>query len=292
MRAMMASFALASVLLGAAAALGFDVTDCAQTVPPGAVGVLQSDLDCAAAPGICFLFASAQPTTDVACTSDADCGGGLDGTGLCNRGAVFLGKGAAIDLNGHALSGAGVVCADRGRCAVDGPGEIATAHGIGIYARGPLRARHVVVHDGSFMGILSLRGNVKLEDVISRDNLSFGVDALAGNVTVRNVAATGNSANGGVTASLAVKGIGLVVNGNLGEGVSARSVAVRDLEANGNGGAGVFAGRISLRDSTLAGNGTRGGGYDIHLANLVPHPTIRLVATTCGKSNAGVCTGD
>jgi len=72
-------------------AIAFGVTTCGQTVPPGEVGVLQTDL--------------------------AGCDDG-----------VFLANRAVLEMAGHAISAShlGVQCIDE-RCAVHGPGDISGA---------------------------------------------------------------------------------------------------------------------------------------------------------------------
>jgi len=188
-------------------AIAFDVTTCGQTVPPGEVGVLQTDL--------------------------AGCDDG-----------VFLANRAVLEMAGHAISAShlGVQCIDE-RCAVHGPGDISGAVvGIwGFYPTGRVDVSDVDIHDTPYAGIENARRGTLANVTVRR--AGFGaidpeysagiyVDRLKGtNVT------TADNAGYGVLGGTTVKVTVLTATGNGNAGLAAQNHSVvRDSIITGNDG--------------------------------------------------------
>jgi len=162
-----------------------DVTTCGQSVGDAATGVLQVDLDCTGAVGVCL-----QPGAndqDVSCTSDAVCNVVRD---PCANAAVLLGAGAVLQLNGHTITGAGIVCSAAGTCTVVGPGSIVSAP-VGILARKKVVASGLTI-DGGVIGIVSRRGGAILTNLSLTDNSEDGMWSWKGTIRATGVTATGN----------------------------------------------------------------------------------------------------
>ena len=294
MRPVLIATLVAAFVSGRQSAWGMEVTACGQTVPEHETGTLQADLDCTGSPGICFYYIVEQPEQDVPCTSDADCQD-LPPGGRCSHVGVSLQRGATLDLNGHTLTGAGVLCQNQARCAITGGGEIVGAQGFGIYGRENLTVSDVVVRDGDYIGIMALRGKMLLKNVQANHNYAFGINNVDGKIVVENVTANDNLFNNGVNSSFGtVRGVGLTTTGNNSVGVTAKRIVLRGLRAVGNTEYGVITGRIRLIDSTLIDNGAGSPDpLDIYLTDTgYRHPTIKLFRTICGYSNAGVCDND
>src|SRR5262245_10598616 len=113
---------LVSVFALARSAAAVDITTCGQSVGDADTAILQADLDCPGQPVGCLHPGGND--VEVACTSDDICNAVLD---PCANGAVLLGAGAVLQLNGHTITGAGVLCSAAGTCTVTGPGSIVSA---------------------------------------------------------------------------------------------------------------------------------------------------------------------
>ena len=274
----------------AVSAAAVDVTTCGQSVADLDVGVLQVDLDCTGQPGIC-----AQPggnDQDVACSTAGDCYLVRD---TCARTAVSLGAGAILQLNGHSITGAGVLCSAEGSCTVTGPGSILSAP-VGIFARTKVRASGLTV-DGGVFGIVARRGGAILTDVNLTDNTGDGIWSWQGTIRASGVVATGNGDNGLYAKLKPIIARGVVASNNGTHGIAGTPVRGSDVTAQGNVGSGVVSETgLSIRDSTLTGNGVSYGGLDVVSAR---RPRVRN--TVCDHSkdigpaenpNWGVCTLD
>jgi hypothetical protein len=256
----------AALVAGARIAAGFDVTGCDTTVPPGEVGVLQSDLDCS---------------------------GALVG--------VVLSEGAALEMQGHAISGdpagnAAVVCNGR-RCSVTGPGAISgPVVGIALTrGRQRLTVSDLDIHDceSGILDSLSPR-----RSAVRASNLSVTGCTLAG-LYVGKLRGSGISASGNGGPGLAVDKLraeNVVASSNGASGIFGGKARLTGLVANDNGDAGIRVSKAALRDATLTGNQGYGLGFDV-LAARRP----RAVNVTCGKSGVigglgtdtwGICAGD
>lgn len=251
-----------ALLVGAAprSAGAYDLATCGP-VPDGQIGVL---------------------TADVLCTPEE---------------AIQLGRGSTLQMNGHSVSaetptaGVGVLC-ERGKCAVEGPGEIFGFRDIGIVALSSSRldVRNVVLHDNK-LGVLGDR--VRLTDVELSNGGGCGV--IANRLDAVRVTGSGN-AEDGMTAN-ACRLTDVVTSGNARSGVTCRRVKAVRFTATGNGRFGVYAtrpGAVKLTDSTLTGNA---------IADLATEHVPRLKGSTCDASRRldqnggdvgtwGVCTAD
>jgi hypothetical protein len=282
--------ALASVLALAGSAAAVDVTACGQSVPDFDTGVLQADLDCSGEPGVCIHLLG--DDTEMSCTSDTDCPQSFN---ACARAAVQLGAGASLQLNGHSLTGAGVLCSDSGTCTVTGPGSIVSAP-VGILARKKVIASGLTATGGKY-GIISRRGGAILTDVVLTNNTEDGIWSWRGTIRATGVVATGNG-DSGLYATLKpviARDSTSSNNGNHGiDGYPPRAVGVT-VEGNGGGGL-VSAKGLSVVGSTVTGNGIAYGGLDVWSARRP-----RVIDTVCdhsrnsgpdGGGSWGVCASD
>jgi hypothetical protein len=256
----------AGVVAAARIASGFDVTACDTTVPPGEIGVLQSDLSCSGA----FV-------------------------------GVVLSEGAALEMQGHGISGepsgnAAVVCNGR-RCRVTGPGSI-SGHVVGIgltRGRQRLTVSDLDIHDCT-TGILDTlsprRGVVRAANLTLTGCTAAGLDV--GKLIGSGIDASGNGGPGLATDRLRAENV--VASDNGASGIFGGKARVQGLVANDNGDAGIRVLKAALRDATLTGNNGYGMGFDV-LASR--HP--RAVNVTCGKSGVlgglatdtwGICADD
>jgi hypothetical protein len=287
MRALAVVSVLSLALAGSA--LAVDITTCGQSVADMDVGVLQADLDCTGQPGIC-----AQPggnDEDVTCSTAAACYLVRD---TCAHTAVSLGAGAILQLNGHNITGAGVLCSADGTCTVTGPGSILSAP-VGILARKKVRASGLTIDGGGF-GIVSRLGGAILTDVNLTDNTEDGIWSWQGTIRASGVVATGNGDNGLYAKLKPIIARGVVASNNANHGIAGTPVRGSDVTAQGNVGMGVVSERgLSIRDSTLTGNGVSYGGLD-----LVSARRPRVQNTVCDHSKNiggdggswGVCAAD
>lgn len=184
--------------------------------------------------------------------ADLDCGG----PGV--RGVVM--GGGTLELNGFTIRGAGrgvgIECVTqdgtpRPTCTVRGPGLV-TGFEIGINGAGCTVSAAGLTIRGNESGIaLPLAGDLEATDLVVTEN-GVGIWAQG------------------------VRGSGLVVSGNTGDGVNAnRRLRVRSLTAIGNGAAGVRARQGRLVDSRVVGS----GGFDVLASGR-----LRLVRTACENS--------
>lgn len=278
-----------SVALAVSAA-AVDITTCGQSVADMDVGVLQADLDCTGQPGICVH--PGVDDADVTCTASVDCYSAID---TCAHTAVGLGADAVLQLNGHSITGAGVLCSAAGTCTVTGPGSILAAP-VGILARKKVRASGLTIDGGGF-GIVSRLGGAILTDVNLTDNGEDGIWSWKGTIRAVNVVATGNGDNGVYATRKPVIARGVTASNNGTHGVAGSPVRGSDVTAQGNVGMGVVSDKgMSLSDSTLTGNGLGYGGLD-----LVSTRRPRVRNTVCDHSknigpddnlNWGVCADD
>lgn len=147
------------ILAGTTPAAALDVTGCPFVVPPGEVGVVQNDIDCA---------------------EGAPDEGFLDG-----RYGIMLERGARLDLNGHTVTllsapplEAPIAC--RSVCEVHGPGtvETSTGEGVGISVRGNRRAK---IRDLEVLGFSSgivASGRAEVTNVL----VDAAISGIAGRV--------------------------------------------------------------------------------------------------------------
>jgi hypothetical protein len=149
--------ALASTLLWLSiSALGTaaadDITTCPATVSPGATGVLQADLDC---------------------------------TTATDTGYVVLGRGATLDLNGHALTfhpGDPALSLVRceSNCAVTGPGTLTSTApdyaSISVASDSTVKVDGVTI-EGMYVGILANGGKAIVSNT-SISALQWGIAAV------------------------------------------------------------------------------------------------------------------
>jgi len=278
------SFALA------VSAAAVDITTCGQSVADLEVGVLQSDLDCTGQPGICVH--PGVDDADVACNTPADCYAAID---VCAHTAVSLGAGAILQLNGHTITGAGVLCSALGTCTVTGPGSILSAP-VGILARKKVVASGLTVDGGGF-GIVSRRRGAILTDVNLTNNAQDGIWAWqSGTIRASGVVATGNGGTGLFAKLRPIIATAVTASNNGNHGIDGTPVRGLEVTAQDNVGMGVVSETgLALRDSTLTGNGVAYDGLDV--VSVRP-PRVRN--TVCdhskniggGGGNWGVCALD
>src|SRR5262245_16040519 len=284
--------------LSSAPVVALDVTACG-TVVSGTSGVLRADLACPGAGPVC-LYPAADGTT-AACSTDADCGA-IRG-GPCVPIAVGLGKGATVDLGGHSITGAGVLCRGPGRCRVTGPGYIAGAP-VGIVGHAPLRVDGLDVRNGSYGiyawarrvrvehlnvtgnaydGITSVKGQLRAEDVNANDNGGAGLDSSLWPLRGKDVHALRNGGNGMNAASVRV--LRLTVEDNVGYGASSlngivapASSIVRNAVASG--GIDVIASRRPVLRGSVCDHSSDGAGGTWGVCRLDAGVTTTTVVTT------------
>ncbi len=265
-----AALGLASLLLSAPVH-AVDVTSCGDTVADGQTGTLQVDLDCSADPA---------------------------------ESAVRLGRGATLDMNGHAIVSrvAGVSCGSDAHapiCSVLGPGDISGGdYGI-VGADRMVIVSDVAVHDTALRGIAVTR-NLRATNVSVLRAGNAGI-SVGRQLTATNVTANDNAGDG-VEATRLIGTDVTASNNGFGGVVSARFFAIR-LTASNNGqsaipagsGAGIQGGRGTLIDSVLTGNDIDGTPVDVLTARR-PH----ALNTTCDHSQRlgvpgvswGICAAD
>jgi hypothetical protein len=229
---------------------------------------------------------------DVACSTVGDCYAAID---QCARTAVSLGAGAILQLNGHSITGAGVLCSADGICGVAGPGSILGAP-VGILARKKVVASGLTIDGGGF-GIVSRLGGAILSDVNLTDNAEDGIWSWRGTIRAVGGIATGNGGTGLYATLKSVIARGVTTSNNGNHGIDGYPVRGVDVTAQGNTGAGVVSSKgLSVADSTLTGNGLGYGGLDVVSAR---RPRVRN--TVCdhsrntgpdGGGSWGVCSAD
>ncbi len=247
-----------------------DITRCGQPIGRGEVAVLEVDLDCSSLPGTCV----ADPL--IACSGLVDpvCPPfslqNPEPTRWCSHAMLTLPRDATLRLNGHAIVGDPVgapgypVVCDRGRCVIEGPGEIrgSTACAVSLF-RATLTIRDVSIHDNGCGISANGRGTVRASNLIVSRNAGSGIEASG------------------------VLGENVVASDNGGDGLAARRVRIRGLVATNNGGnanlplsgAGVWAQVMRVENATVTGNDGYGTGLDL-ISSTLP----RLEGVTCGRS--------
>ena len=278
-----AAIGVASLLLFASLAAGVDIDTCGVTVTPGDTGRLIADLDCSTGgSGICIY--PVLGVGDVACSTDSDCDVLPDFVRYCARDAVRLSSGAALDMNGHVITGAGITCAGPGRCTVTGPGEVVGA-AAGIFGlTGRVDATGVTLRDGEY-GVFARKVRLSLTDVHVTGNAHSGVIVIVGKI---RLAGATSSDNGGYGFNARqVLGTDVTAIGNGDAGILARRVNIDGITVQGNAPVGVWADGMRLANGDVSGNGP-GGSADLR-SNRVP--VLRNV--TCGASGfTGLCAND
>ena len=283
-------FALLCVLALAGSAAAVDITTCGQSVADNDIGVLQVDLDCTAQTGVCVHRNFNDE--EVACSVEADCQPPINNP--CARTAVTLGAGAILQLNGHSITGAGVLCSAAGICGVSGPGSILSAP-VGVLARKRVIAAEVTI-DGGVYGIVSRRGGAVLSNVALTNNTLDGIWSWQGAIRANGVVATGNGEIGLYAKLKPVVARNTTVSNNGGSGIDGYPSRGANLTIQNNGGFGIVSEKgLAVRDSTITGNGVAYGGLDIA---SVRRPRVRN--TLCdhsqnrgeGGGSWGVCALD
>jgi len=250
-----------------------DITACGQSVADLDTGVLQADLDCSSEGGDCAFLD--YDDEEVACSGDLDCPLPFD---FCARAAVRLGAGSALQLNGHTLTGAGVLCSDGGTCSVSGPGTIVSAP-VGILTGKKVVASGLTA-DGGIYGILTRRGGAILTDVTLSNNVRDGIWSWRGTIRGSGVVATGNGGEGVYAKLRPVILKDATASNNGGSGVDGSPPRGINVTAQGNGGAGMISPKgASVVDSTITGNAGGQGTIDIQCARRP-----RFANTICGRS--------
>ncbi len=213
-----------------------DIAFCGQEIPSGTTGTLVNDLAC-----------------------------GTGGTG------VVLHPKATLQLNGHTITGGtiSVYVLPGKKIVIEGPGEIAGASEVGVFAQNNVGRRigvtirnGVDIHDHGIVGIALGQGNrvkLDLDDVTLRNNAGGPIADCTG---------------------VKLKGVDVVIADN-GAGLCGDGIKLQNATITGNGIAGIFSwkARVKLLDSTVTGNDAGGNGYDI-----VTSRRPKLVNTTCGRS--------
>lgn len=251
----------ALLLHGTRPASAVDVTACEQTVAAGTIGVLQADLDCE-----------------------------LNG--------VLLEAGATLSLNGHALRGGsniGVYCG-KGRCTIEGPGEIADGPWIAVFLedRVHLTVRNVTLraNDVGILGSYAGRTKVTATDVVLDDHQQWALSTRS--LKAVNLSVRGNAGPLFVVSAATGRIDGGEISDNGGLALTGGRLRLDGVSVTGNVGPGVRASRtLRLVDSTVTGNGTGGSGID-----LLSERRPKLTNSTCGRSEGptgapwGVCAND
>jgi hypothetical protein len=249
---------------GIAEASALDITSCQVRVPRGEVGVLQSDVNCAAA---------------------------VEGGPYS---AITLERNAVLDLNGFTLDHysialvSGVFC--EGRCEIRGPGRLVSSNlnaGVSSFSRAPLVISNVDF-EGQITGVQAPSAKMTLTNVSIQAH-TWGAQVfhlLADGVAV-TVDPTGRGCIETSSSSAWVRGKDVTLAGcDVGIG-NQGSVDVTNLTAMNLRTAGVFLVRKKLRlvDSTVTGSPI----------DLISRKTPILSGTTCGTSAAwdkGALTGE
>ena len=255
-----------------------DVTACG-TVVDATVGVVQADLSCTGAPRVC-LYTALDGTT-AACTTDVDCGSVRGGP--CVPIAVTLRNGARLDLNAHAITGAGVLCEATKRCRVRGSGQIIGAP-TAIVGHASLRVSDVDLLDGG-NGIYGFAGTLRVERIRAVGNALDAITSVHGPLRARLVVATDNGGAGVYSAFGPLRATDLTASRNGGTGVSGATVRVVRLTAEGNGGIGVYSAQgLVARASTMTENGPAAAKVDVQTGL---YPTLRDTVCDYSVNDAG-----
>jgi hypothetical protein len=316
MRRLLFVAALAVLALPVSAAAQIPITGCGTEIPPKQTGVLQNDLDCTGTPGRCRVCndggcSDSGPT----CTSSAECTG-PDEVGCAFPAGVTLGKGATLDMAGHAIVGhpgaTAIECPyARSRCKVtsstgrgDVTGDICVRPGRNVR----LAIENVDVHDcDSGIESFDISAFVEATDVTSNRNAHDGIRArkiVANDVTASENGFRGLSAEAG---PLIGRNVVVADNGSFGA-VSYRPFTLDQLTATGNGpgtvvgdGGGLWGIKSGgkLTNSTLTGNVYQDEGGTIAM-DILSAGRPRTTSTTCDRSGGrrglsnswGVCTND
>jgi hypothetical protein len=217
------SLLVPTLLLAAATARAFDITECGQAIHAREVGDLRTDLVCA-------------PLQFV---------------------AVYLSSGGTLNTNGHTITGAGtaigtgVQCSgarSRGFCTVNGPGVIINFDTAVAGAGGSLRIRGLTASRNAWGLTHKAPRVIELLDVDMSDNLKYGITARGGRMRGRNVTANRNG-KGGVWAPVQEM-VNLTAIGNGSDG-GVYAVSSGQKRA------------AHLIDSTITGNDGLGQGFDV-----------------------------
>jgi hypothetical protein len=274
----------------AVSAAAVDITTCGQSVADADIGILQVDLDCSAQAGVCVHRDFADQ--EVACSAQSDCQPPTSNP--CAKTAVTLGAGAILQLNGHTITGAGVLCSDAGICGVAGPGSILSAP-VGVLARKKLIVAETTI-DGGVYGIVSRLGGAILSNVTLTDNTSDGIWSWKGTIRANGVVATGNGGSGLYATLKPVVARDTTSSNNGGHGIDGYPSRGVNLTIEDNVGFGIVSEKgLSVRDSTITGNGLTYGGLDVASFR---RPRVRntvcdhSVDRSGGAGNWGVCALD
>jgi hypothetical protein len=272
MRHLLAALGLVAVCAPVPAP-AIDIFRCGQVISRGEPAVLQVDLDCGTLPGSCLADDSipCSGTTDPVCPAVLPGSPGPGEDRWCMHGMIVLPPGAGLYLNGHALVGdpvglpyAPVFC-NRGRCIVQGPGEIrgSSRCGIELY-RAKLAVSYVNIHDNACGISSSVKGRITASNLTVSHNAGVGLEATA--VTGQNIVASDNGADGVTARNVRITGLVATNNGG-------------NPSAFPTGGAGVSARSVRLEDATVTGN----NGYDQGL-DIVSEKAPQVRDVTCGRS--------
>lgn len=248
-----------------------DITTCGQTVPPGTLGVVQTDLVC--------------PDTIQ---------------------TVSLGSGATLDLNGHVLTATGlgnvIDVHSRGGHTVRGPGQlvnITISCGVGFdYARS-VSIQDLDIVSTSYGGIDCLDQDAYQDNRLRVRNVNISGSSTFG-ITGQHVRVSDVSISGADLIALwatTLRGKRLSIVGNAAAAIArdgyARSVSLSESQIEDNGD-GIAAVRVLLRDTTVTGNGVP-NGFDISSFR----PPRLLGTSTCdsslnvyGQASWGICSND
>jgi hypothetical protein len=233
------------------------IATCGEDVPSGEDAVLIADLSC-----------------------------GTTGIG------VHLGSNVRLRLNGHSIQGGSIgVYTHVGYTEIEGPGVIAGAAQVGIYAPNNEGRHRMVVRGGVELtghGLAAIalgqanRVRLKLEEVNIHDNAGSGVADCSG---------------------LKVTAWDLHVDNNGAGGICADKISLYRSSVSNNGSIGLFSwrGRVRLFDSIASGNDPT-NGWDVATGK---RPRLHGTST-CGRSvvvefpepldpgdpSWGVCAGD
>ena len=269
--------------LTAAHAADLLVTTCGTVVPSGAKGILQADLDCAAAPA--------------------------------NQAAVVLQQKASLSLGGFTLTGApdGIAIRCSRNCTVEGPGTITSAApgGPGILRAACIRAlldagdrprsQRLTIQNltlgGCGSGVVGDTGKLGAKLTVT-DVVATGNDAsfIGSSIRARNVTASNGTGAGFLAPTGKMTGVDVHADNNDPDGIDVARVILTDSTAIGNTAFGVRAlvGGAKLVRTTATGNGLR---------DVVSAKAPRVDALTCDTSARwippngigaawGVCTAD
>ena len=218
-------------------------------------------------------------------------------------------NGAAVDLNGHTVTGGvfGVVGAYSGseterKCRVFSsvPGGTIRKSIIGVGNCRLAAVSDVTIEDNRLIGVsalkvdvsnVTLRGSGQALFALWLDATNLQVLDNRGGIAVKHAVIRGMTASGNAA---------IHFGSDVGDGFFLHAlgpVILRDSSITGNGGIGIIGTRVALRNSTVTGNDTEGAGIDLETTR----PPRLDAGSTCGRSNVlgirfgqswGVCSDD